>query len=143
VKDVDLALIGNAALRDAIRRNLVTFPSQVPHFTRRGDGQRQIVQLYFLGGWQLKAICNRYMLSKSAVRSMLVEWKIRAVAAGYIQAIDPDLLAPPAEPDSELTAAEFEWEIASSSCPARVNAVKPAIVFFGTQYPNWNRRDSR
>jgi hypothetical protein len=93
VTDMNLALIGNSALRAAIQRNLVSFPSQVPAFSKGGDKQRQIVQLYFVRGWPTKAICDRYTLSKSAVRTLLSKWKNRAVAGGYIQDIHAEYLA--------------------------------------------------
>ena len=89
---MDLALVGNTALRAAIRRNLVSFPSQIPPFMKRGETQERIVQLYFVRGWRMKLIGERYGLSKSAVRKLLSEWRVRAIAAGYIQDIHPDVL---------------------------------------------------
>ncbi len=89
---MELALIRNSILRSAIRRNLVSFPAQLPSFMRRGDLQERIVQLYFVRGWELPRICDRYRLGKSTVRKLLSNWKIRAVAGGYIQEIDPDTL---------------------------------------------------
>jgi hypothetical protein len=90
---MNLALIGNTMLRAAIQRNLVSFPSQIPAFTKGGEEQKRIVQLYFVLGWPTKAICDRYGLTKSAVRTLLSDWKIRAVAAGYIQDIHPEFLS--------------------------------------------------
>jgi hypothetical protein len=92
-RDMNLALIGNTMLRAAIRRNLVSFPSQIPAFTKGGDAQKRVVQLYFVLGWPSKAICDRYGLTKSTLRTLLSDWKIRAVAAGYIQDIHPEFLA--------------------------------------------------
>jgi hypothetical protein len=91
---MNLALIGNTMLRAAIHCNLVSFPSQIPAFTKGGDEQKRIVQLYFVLGWPTKAICDRYGLTKSTLRTLLSDWKIRAVAAGYIQDIHPELLSP-------------------------------------------------
>lgn len=88
-----LALIETAVLRVAIRRNLVSFPAQIPVFTKRGDMEERVVHLYFLRGWKLKSICTRYGLSRSTVRRLLLDWKNRAIAAGYIQEIDPDAFA--------------------------------------------------
>jgi hypothetical protein len=104
---MDLALVGNTALRAAIRRNLVSFPSQIPPFMKRGETQERIVQLYFIRGWCMKLIGERYGLSKSAVRKLISEWRVRAIAAGYIQEIHPDALhelasLPVADGDSEL-----------------------------------------
>lgn len=90
---MEFALVGNSTLRSAIQQNLVSFPSQVPSFMKRGDLQERIVQLYFVRGWQLQSICKRYGLGKSTVRKLLSDWKIRAVAGGYIQEIDPEAFA--------------------------------------------------
>jgi hypothetical protein len=90
---MNLALVGNSMLRAAIRRNLVSFPSQIPPLVKRADKHERIVQLYFACGWQVRSICSRYRLSKSAVQKVLSEWRIRAVAAGYIQDIHPEALA--------------------------------------------------
>jgi hypothetical protein len=136
VKFMDLALVGNTTLRAAIRRNLVTFPSQIPPFMKRGETQERIVQLYFVRGWRMKMIGERYGLSKSAVRKLLSEWRIRAIAAGYIQDIHPDVLVALASvennwqqetfpalawdanfPDSDDS--RFAWEMASACQPDR------------------------
>jgi hypothetical protein len=78
-----------AALRDAIRRNQVTFPSQVPTFPRhdRPDLQRKLVQLYFVSDWSCPKIGVRYALSSTRVRQILNVWKRRAVELGYIQSV--------------------------------------------------------
>jgi hypothetical protein len=94
VTDMNLALIGNTVLRAAIHSNLVSFPSQIPAFRKGGDEQKRIVQLYFVRRWPAKAVCERYGLTKSTMRTLLSDWKIRAVAAGYIQDIHPELLSP-------------------------------------------------
>ena len=92
---------------------------------KRGDVQERVVQLYFVRDWQLDAICDRYRLGKSTVRKLLSDWKIRAVAAGYIQAIHPDALpfldserrihwhkqnAGQSDPDSARVAEAPAWE---------------------------------
>jgi hypothetical protein len=89
-----IALFGNTLLRAAIQRNLVSFPAQVAAFARRGIGDKQerIVQLYFVCGWPVRSICERYGMSKVAVQNLLSDWRIRAVAAGHIQEIDSDSL---------------------------------------------------
>jgi transposase-like protein len=89
-----IALFGNTMLRAAVQRNLVSFPSQVPAFARRGTGatQQRIVQLYFVRGWSVRSLCERYGMSKVAVQNVLSEWRIRAIAAGHIQEIDPESL---------------------------------------------------
>jgi hypothetical protein len=88
---MDIALMGNTLLRLAIRENLVSFPSQVPLLMRcrDADALERMVQLYFLRGWSVRNICARYRLSKAMVQKLLSEWRMRAVAAGYIQDIHP------------------------------------------------------
>ena len=123
---MDLALVGNNILRSAIQRNLVSFPSQIPALKKRGDSQRRIAQLYFVHRWRVRAICARYGLSKAMVQKSLSEWRIRAVSAGYIQDIHPEVIAMLAgeeevrqqevfeelEADVELTPSQSDWEMA-------------------------------
>lgn len=89
-----LALLGNTLLRTAITRNLVTFPAQIQPLMKRstGDLQERIVQLYFVRGWTVRRICDRYGLSKAMTHKLLAEWRIRAVESGYIQEIVPGTL---------------------------------------------------
>jgi len=92
---MNISLIGNSALRLAIQQNLVSFPSQVPNFTKRpgGDTQERIAKLYFSLGWTVRGICQRYGLSRTMVQKLLADWRMRAVGAGFIQAILPEELA--------------------------------------------------
>jgi hypothetical protein len=86
-------------LREQIRKNRVTFPAQVPVFSKhdRSDVQRQLVQLYFLFGWSGPRIGIRYGLRRSRVQQILNAWKRRAVELGYIQSVPSiQVLAPPA-----------------------------------------------
>jgi transposase len=78
-------------LRDAIRKNQVTFPAQVPTFPKhdRSDVQRQLVQLYFVLGWSGPKIGVRYGLRRLRVQQILNAWKRRAVELGYIQCVPP------------------------------------------------------
>lgn len=89
-----LALLGNTLLRAAITRNIVSFPAQIQPFMRRGSGdlQERIVQLYFVRGWTVRSICDRYGLSKAMAHKFLAEWRIRAVESGHIQEIEPGTL---------------------------------------------------
>jgi hypothetical protein len=89
---MNISLIGNSALRIAIQRNLVSFPSQIPAFMKRpgDDTQQRIAHLYFSRGWQIRNICARYGLSKATVQRLVSEWRIRAIGAGYIQDIHPE-----------------------------------------------------
>lgn len=89
---MNISLIGNSALRMAIQRNLVSFPSQLPAFMKRpgDDTQQRIAHLYFARGWPIRSICARYGLSKPMVQRLVSEWRMRAVAAGFIQDIHPE-----------------------------------------------------
>jgi hypothetical protein len=105
---MNLALVGNYILRSAIQRNLVSFPSQIPAFRKHGDSQKRVVQLYFVRRWRIKAICDRYGLSKATVQHLLSEWRIRAVSAGYVQEIHPETLAMLAHEDDVRRGQAFE-----------------------------------
>ena len=76
-------------LREAVRKNEVSFPAQIPTFPKhdRPDVQRQLVQLYFLMGWSGPKIGVRYGLRRSRVQQILNSWKRRAVELGYIQSV--------------------------------------------------------
>jgi len=89
-----LAMLGNTLLRTAITRNLVSFPAQVQPFMKRGSGdlQERVVQLYFVRGWSVRSICERYGLSKAMTHKLLAEWRVRAIESGYIQEIEPGTL---------------------------------------------------
>ena len=78
-------------LRAAVRRNLVTFPGQIPVFERhdRPDLQMRVVQLYFLLGWSCETIAVRYGMMRQRIGQVLSTWKRRAVETGYIQLIPP------------------------------------------------------
>jgi hypothetical protein len=89
---MNISLIGNSALRLAIQRNLVSFPAQIPAFMKRpgDDTQQRIAHLYFSRGWPIRNICARYGLGKPMVQRLVSEWRIRAVAGGFIQDIHPE-----------------------------------------------------
>jgi len=141
-KTMELALIGNTILRAAIQLNLVSFPSQIPAFVKRGDAQVRIVQLYFVRRWTVRAICERYGLKKATVQKLLTEWRIRAVSAGYIQEVHPKVLAmfateetvslqeifEASEPDTCIAApSQSEWELTPPPQPDQVvSALAPS-----------------
>jgi len=85
-------LLSLSRLRQAIRANRVSFPSQVPIFAKhdRPDLQRKMVQLYFVLGWNCSAIGQRYGLIRQRVQQILNTWKRRAIQMGYIQDIPPE-----------------------------------------------------
>jgi hypothetical protein len=86
------ALFSNALLRQAIRNNWVSFPSQTPCFSgdKCGGLHWRIAQLYFVSGWSVGRICLRHRMSKQTVRNILSQWRLRAVAAGFVQEILPE-----------------------------------------------------
>jgi hypothetical protein len=79
-------------LRAAIWKRQVSFPSQIPTFSKhtRPDLQRKLVQLYFVCGWSGPKIRARYDLSAQRFQQILSTWKRRAVELGFIQTIPPD-----------------------------------------------------
>ena len=81
----------NSRLRAAIRDNTVTFPAQMAHLRSRTNGDRseRIVHLYFVSGWPVPRIRSRYQLSRQAINTILNEWRQRAIAAGFVQEIQP------------------------------------------------------
>lgn len=119
-----LALLGNTLLRTAITRNLVTFPAQIQPFMKRtmGDLQERIVQLYFVRGWSVRNICDRYGMSKAMVHKLLAEWRIRAVESGYIQEIEPDCLSA-LEAEGGAVSASDNREAVGDSGPAVIEHV--------------------
>jgi hypothetical protein len=89
--EVNLCKMRISELRGAIRKNQVSFPSQVPMFPKhdRPDLQRKLAQLYFVLGWSAERIGARYGLGRSRAQQILNTWRRRAVEAGYVQAVPP------------------------------------------------------
>src|SRR5271168_746793 len=90
VDDLDfLFSCSNTVLRAAIQNNVVTFPSQMVWLGSRetADVGRRVVQLYFVSGWPVRRICDRYSLTKAEVHGILREWRHRAIAVGFVQEI--------------------------------------------------------
>ena len=84
-------------LRHAVRKNQVSFPSQIPTFPKhdRPDLQRKLVQLYFFFGWSARRIALRYGLSRSRAQQILDCWRKRAVESGYVRSVTPvEILTP-------------------------------------------------
>jgi hypothetical protein len=86
---------GNAMLRRAIQENLVSFPSQIPVFSRqaRPEMQWKAVLLYFVRGWPVCDIAARFGVGGHRISKVVDEWATRAIALGYIQVIDPERFA--------------------------------------------------
>jgi hypothetical protein len=78
-------------LRSEIRCNRISFPAQVPTFSKhdRPDLQRKTVQLYFLMGWSCCRIAKRHGILRQRIQQILSTWKRRAIETGYIQEIPP------------------------------------------------------
>jgi hypothetical protein len=70
-------------LRKGIRANQISFPAQVPSFTKhdRPDLERKLAQLYYVLGWDCGHIGARYGLGSDRVCEILNAWKRRAVQA--------------------------------------------------------------
>ena len=86
---------GSAVLRRALRRNVVSFPSQIPVFLKQppADMQWRMVLLYFVRGWSSVKIAARFNVPTHWIRKSLNEWSVRALALGFVQVIDPEAFA--------------------------------------------------
>jgi hypothetical protein len=86
---------GNSALRRAIRRNIVTFPAQIPVLLKQppAEVQWRVVLLYFVRGWTSPKIATRCNIPIHQVSEILKEWTVRALALGYVQIIDAEAFA--------------------------------------------------
>jgi|SRR5271165_832823 len=111
-------------LRKAIRKNQVTFPSQVPMFTKhdRPDLQQKLTQLYFILGWSAAKIGARFGISRLRVQQILNTWKRRAVEVGYIQTVPPveSLRLPSEHPPIHLVLSPRGSAAASAPVPRKV-----------------------
>ena len=78
-------------LRAAIHDNRVTFPSEIPVFTKqsRAEIQWRLVSLYFVRGWSYSKVARRYGFGRQRAHQLISQWTARAVALGYIQEIPP------------------------------------------------------
>jgi hypothetical protein len=89
---------------------------------RPGDDlHERVAHLYFSRGWPLRSIGERYRLPKAMVHRLVSDWRIRAVAAGYIQEIHPEHLDPllQVKDEPELQLSELsKVENAGSGTPA-------------------------
>ncbi len=89
---IELALLGNRTLQTLVRGNHVCFPSQAPVFGQksRRDLQWRLAVLYFVRGWSTRTIADRYGLTRERCGQIISDWRIRAVALGYIQDVTPE-----------------------------------------------------
>jgi hypothetical protein len=133
LKHMILALLGNTLLRTAITRNLVSFPAQIRPFMRRscGDMQERIVQLYFVRGWSVRNICDRYGLSKAMAHKLLAEWRIRAIESGYIQEIEPGILAALEQANAEAAPVPTDSRVPEYEPIAGITPALPEFDYTG------------
>jgi hypothetical protein len=89
---MNLHEIGCRALRLAIQENRVSFPAQAPIFPKhsRADIQWRMSVLYFVRGWSIRALSERYNLCIARVQQLLSSWRTYAISASYIQEIPPE-----------------------------------------------------
>ncbi len=95
---------GSAVLRRALRRNIVSFPSQIPVFLKQppADMQWRMVLLYFIRGWSSVKIAARFNVPTHSIRKSLNEWSVRALALGFVQVIEPEAFATCCHSDVEF-----------------------------------------
>lgn len=86
---------GGTLLRRAVRRNIVSFPSQIPVFAKQPpDGmQWRMVLLFFVRGWSLGDVASRFKVPKHRVCQILNFWSVRALTLGFVEVIDPEAFA--------------------------------------------------
>jgi hypothetical protein len=89
---MDLQDIGSRALRTAIQENRASFPAQAPAFSThsRAEIQWRISVLYFVRGWSIRDLAERYGLCSARVQQLLSAWRKYAISANYIQEIPPE-----------------------------------------------------
>src|ERR1019366_4580380 len=94
---------GSAALRRALRSNIVCFPSRIPILLKQPppDMQWRMVLLFFVLGWSSARIAVRFDVPKHRIKKGLNEWSARALALGHIQIIDPEAFAASCQVDVE------------------------------------------
>jgi hypothetical protein len=85
---------GVRILRQAIRGNIVSFPSQIPSLLKEpAEAPWRVVALFFLRGWAPTRIAARFQVPVHRIRKSLDAWCVRAFALGYLQVIDQEAFA--------------------------------------------------
>jgi hypothetical protein len=117
---------GSAVLRRALRRNIVSFPSQIPVFLKQppADMQWRMVLLYFIRGWSSVKIAARFNVPTHWIRKSLNEWSVRALALGFVQVIDPEAFATCCHSDVEYGTNRNTEEGDSQPLPEAALAVR-------------------
>jgi hypothetical protein len=113
---------GSGILRRAIRMNIVSFPSQIPSFPKgsQADMQWRMVLLFFVRGWSVAKIAERFQAPNHRVWTLLNGWSVRAMAQGHVQVIDPEAFA-------VCCRDEVEFGIGHDIEEVRLAEVKPLI----------------
>jgi hypothetical protein len=77
------------SLRAAVWQHRVSFPAQIPTFRRqhRKDVQWRAVILYFVRGWPLQRIAERYGVTHKRIGQMVRGWAVAALDQGYLACI--------------------------------------------------------
>jgi hypothetical protein len=121
---------GSRLLRRAIRKNIVSFPAQVPAFAKQPpDGaQWRMVLLYFVRGWNLRDIAARFQVPPHRVCLILNNWSVRALALGYVEIVDPDAFA-------ECCRVDVEHGTGREAEETRLDESGPAVGIHHRQFP--------
>lgn len=79
-------------LRFAIQASRLSFPAQIPVFSRqyRPDAQWRIAALYFVQGWSFEQLALRYGVTCRRIRQIIRGWTENAIKSGYLQQIPPE-----------------------------------------------------
>jgi hypothetical protein len=122
---------GSAALRRALRSNIVSFPSRIPVVLKHpgADIQWRMVLLFFVRGWSSAAIAARFDVPKHRILKSLNEWSYRALALGHIQIIDPEAFAACCE-------VEVEYGTNRETEEVRLGRVEPALAGASRPFSN-------
>ena len=114
-------------LRNAIHKNQVSFPSQVPVFDcqSRADIQWRLVELYFVRNWTCSDLAARYGVTMERTRQILTTWVRRAMVLGYLQEVPPLAALPVA---AATMAAVAKSPAEAFDLPAALVAAAPAGV---------------
>lgn len=122
---------GSAVLRRAMRRNVVSFPSQIPIFLKQppADMQWRMVLLYFVRGWSSAKIAARFNVPAHWILKSLNGWSVRALALGYIQVIDPEGFA-------TCCHADVEYGTNRDTEETRLAGVRPVLQSVPQPFPD-------
>lgn len=94
---MDLNILRNHELQEAVRWNYVSFPAQAPVYKgqSRPDIHWRLAVLYFVHGWSLNDLAKKYGMSRERAGQIVKAWRILSVRHGYIQEIPTDTIGGP------------------------------------------------